>query len=187
VRVVEVLFRWLAALRRARAFHPKGTTYEGRGTFDGVEGPIVARLSRGAGFPDRIPDFHGVAVRWLDRRGPGRHQDVLLTSVVGPQRGLRHVLRPTRRFEGATFTSVAPHRGSMLRAEAAAGGMELTFLVARTFGRRWRPLATATLERRSDAVVRFDPWNTAPAFEPRNLVHALRRPAYAGSRRGAES
>jgi hypothetical protein len=70
METVKAGFRGLAALRRARAFHPVGLVLRGelRPVADDLPWPsgpvaVVARLSKGAGTPGRLPDALGLAVR----------------------------------------------------------------------------------------------------------------------------
>ena len=103
-------FGLAAAVRFPRPLHPSGVTRAGEARLTGrgrllAGGPtcrVVARFSRGAGLPEPLPDVLGLAVRFVDAFGPGRHHDVLLSSG-GPGR-LAWVLAPAR--EGATRSSM---------------------------------------------------------------------------------
>jgi len=220
-RIVEAVFTALARLQRARAFHPRGMSFEAtfRATAAGRtlrvlpadDGVALVRLSKGAGLPGRLPDVWGLAFRLPDAYGPGRHQDVLV-STAGERPGLRHVLLPAigadrRRYSsllpyrhrdrlvllGARFAGAprnAPLRITDLEGMAAAG--RLTFEVA-VAGMRgpWRTVASLTLERRLSAQVserlRFHPWNTREDLPLVGPMSRLRAPAYEASQRTASS
>lgn len=89
---VERAFGTVARLRGARGLHPQGVAFEGQAEVHpaGVvlaptgDAEVVVRLSRGIGVPHPAPDFNGVAVRFVDAHGSGRHQDVLLTTSFSP-------------------------------------------------------------------------------------------------------
>ena len=201
-RAFETAARW----RRARALHPRGDTFRGTAALtpvgsalgDRAEIAVVVRLSRGIGLPHPVPDFNGIAIRFQDAHGRGRHQDLLLTSALAAP-VLRHVLRPAATFAAAGHTTVLPYRRPgggriMFRCPPMAlerlddGAAALPFPIA---------LDVATLlgpwERAADLVVtapepdagpRFDPWNTGDQLIPSGLLNRLRGPAYAGSRAG---
>ncbi|WP_370327507.1 phosphodiesterase [Euzebya sp.] len=218
-RATTALFTALARVRDARAFHPRGVTFAGALTLvgrgvrlPGVEaGPALVRLSKGAGLPDGVPDVLGLAVRLPDALGPGRPQDLLL-STAGTAPVARHLLRPTRGVDRRTFSSLLPYRveggarvvgarwagpprAEPLRIadlEAAVDGGEAAFtLVVASPSGEWHPVAHLQLQRRLPADearrIRFHPWNTAPGLRPAGLLNRLRGPAYAGSQRGATS
>jgi hypothetical protein len=115
--VAALPIRWGAAVRRARLFHPNGVLAEG--TLERVapagEGlpmvscEVVARVSKGVGLPDRLPDVAGLAWRMpppQDLRSCSPW-DVLLASTIARSRVL---LAPTTSWSGATFSSLMPLR-----------------------------------------------------------------------------
>ena len=110
--VVRPLFRRMAALRSARAFHPRGTLYEGSllvrgpGPLPRGEADCLVRLSKGIGTPRGVPDFLGLAVRILHEPPV----DVLCTTTLGATGWRRYVLWPARRWGRATLSSLMPWR-----------------------------------------------------------------------------
>jgi hypothetical protein len=208
-RATERVFAVVARLRRARALHPRGVTLHGRGRVrvesglaDRPEVRVVVRLSRGAGLPHPLPDVHGVAVRFVDAHGAGRHQDLLL-SGAGRAPVLRHVLRPALRFDRAGGTTVLPYRrpggGRLLFGcdpvpvatlvdVPAALPLTISLHEATPLG-RWRPVAELQVDEvdPDDLRTRFDPWHTTPVLEPAGLLNRLRRAAYSGSRAGTNA
>lgn len=216
--VTAGVFRAAARLRGARAFHPVGVAYPAAVEIEEDlaapalrPGTLVAvvRFSRGAGLPRPLPDIHGVGLRVLDAHGPGRHQDVLVTSVVSPGVG-RYVLRPGWTVSGPTYSSIAPYRGpsgdlllgarvppgerydlNRLHDVVEAGRCRLELMAAHPFG-PWRSIGTVTvhhdrLSEEDEEALQLDPWNTAEGFTPVGWVNRLRRPAYAASQEGRRS
>ena len=115
--VAALPIRWGAAARHARLFHPDGVLAEG--TLERVapagEGlpmvscEVVARVSKGIGLPDRLPDVAGLAWRMpppQDLRSCSPW-DVLLASTIANSRVL---LAPTASWSGTTFSSLMPLR-----------------------------------------------------------------------------
>lgn len=112
------LFKALARLRGARAFHPRGAAYAASWVpadhvrlRDGDAGTAqehdaIVRVSRGVGLPPALPDVLGVAVRVIDLHGRDQHQDLLLASVAGAGLGSR-VLVPRRTFSTTAFLAAA--------------------------------------------------------------------------------
>jgi len=212
--VVTPPFRMLARLRRRRAFHPRGVVFEAAVTAaEEMPTPLeghaaLVRLSRAAGLPDGWPDVAGIAVRILDAGGPGRHQDLLLSSV-GRRRPLHHLLRPTRRPGSVTYSTVLPTRvdGSarLLTAQLVGpgaatavglqglataverGGVRVELHAVPLVAGRARRLLTLRLGRRGapgeGERLRFHPANAAAGLRPIGLM-ALRDAAYRGSSRG---
>src|SRR5688572_2465412 len=91
--VAGAVFGTASFVRRARTFHPDGRAFQATVDVVGDRSPggdqgfgaggrrrAIVRLSRGAGTPEPLPDFLGLAVRILDAHGVGSHQDVLLVS-----------------------------------------------------------------------------------------------------------
>ncbi|QIJ66009.1 phosphodiesterase [Streptomyces sp. JB150] len=130
---VEAGFRWLAALRRAPALHPRGLTcaatlevVRDRGEPWGVPWldtagryAALVRLSRAAGLPGRLPDGLGLAVRVASAGGPDRPVDLLLTSS-GRGRVLRHLPVPRVDALGGPYSSLLPYRVAGRRGVLAA-------------------------------------------------------------------
>jgi hypothetical protein len=204
--VVARVFQVVAALRAAPAFHPVGVLYEGRVEVHGP-GPLpdgevecLVRLSKGIGTPRGFPDLLGIAVRL-------RHEppvDVLCSTSPGSAGWRRFVLRPARRWAGATLTSLMPWQsaaGERLQAIVEVPDLRLDSpepdvlvdrmpvrLVLRVVGRHGESqAATIVVERRSEeGRPAFDPvlhppagWRLVPGF-----VARLRARSYAGSREG---
>jgi hypothetical protein len=195
-------WRLLAAVRRARALHPRGGGHHAVLEMDGGAGtgaalfddaaayPALVRLSCAVGWPG--PEPRGLALRVPDLHGPGRHQDLLLTTSVDVP-VLHHLPLPARGWRSRAYSSLLPHR---------VGGA-LRLLGALPDGRdpRTYHLALATLEGRFSPVgrihlgeplppavderLRFNPWNTGggltPAYGP---VQRIRSAAYRGSQAG---
>ncbi len=204
--------------RGARVFHPDGIGFAARVQFSGSPAgrdsllgrrhthAAIVRLSRAIGLPRDLPEPLGVAVRLLDARGPGIHQDLLFaTSAQSPL--ARHALLPGfGGFFGQFFSSLWPYgvggRPRMLglapvgglhsprdleRHAARAGGRGYRRCVAR-IGGPWISVAQVELgERLPDDVVeriRFNPWNTGEDLRPAGPLMGLRDSAYEGSQRG---
>jgi hypothetical protein len=118
--VIEWAFRTLVSLRGARALHPDGAGFEGvltpaaaepTGTelFDGPERRVLIRLSHAVGLPEPVPEPFGLAFRATDAYGPGRHQDVLLTTAAAAPVG-RHLPLPVAGVCGGLYSSLLPYR-----------------------------------------------------------------------------
>jgi hypothetical protein len=194
----ESLFRTIAHARGTRALHPRGPLLAARASLrDGPLGPAreVDALVRPSTALRKTGwrDLHGLAVRLIDLRGPGHHQDLLLTT--SPRPPLHVVLAPTADAEHAWFTTLLPYRF----------GSDRTLLVAHGLGgRRWAIGACAPLRRdvrwllevdASDGRVVEDDPAEAIAFDPMLFagetlrpdagpLDAVREAAYAGSRDG---
>ncbi len=158
---------------------------------------MEARLSRGVGLPHPLPDFNGVALRFLDAHGPSRHQDLLLVAA-GSRPGLRHLIVAMPYLTSSGYSTVLPYRTPAGQRRAfrcdplpirtvaeAASALPLTIevLIASLRG-AWAPAATVVLTSvlPSDGRPRFDPWNTGPELVPAGVLNRLRAAAYAGSR-----
>jgi hypothetical protein len=201
------VFAWAGARRaNGRALHPRGITRAGvarlsergsslsSGSADASQ--VVVRFSRGAGFPSAVPDVNGIAIRFVDAFGDGRHHDLLLASA-GPG-ALRRVLLPAVDFARSRFSSISRYRldGEPVIFLAAVGGRGLTLdrlgeverpvelRLSAAAGVRAAPveLATMYLDRRADEAIRFDPTNAAPNITPMGWLNAIRPPAYPASR-----
>lgn len=196
-------FGLLAAVRGRRALHPRGVTF--RGSAWAVSAPgalltggqaceVVARFSRGLGLPAPLPDVHGLALRFVDVHGPGRHQDLLFaTTGLGP---LERLPAPTTEFGTDRYSTVLPYRlaGDPVLLRAAVPGGRRT--LDRLESGETLEVGVSTQARgaeRTDAVrilltapvdgggVRFDPRHTGPDAVPMGILNALRAPAYAAS------
>lgn len=186
----------LAALRpAAKPLHPDGTIRtgrlerHGRGPRSGVrwldepgEERVEVRLSRAIGFPDPLPDIHGLALRLHGDDGPA---DVLLAST-GIGRLTRHVLIPSRRPDGRPLTTLLPYateRGPVVLAAESAGLDEYRLSWSHP-ARPWHEFATLYLDASSDARVEFDPvLHQVPGLQQYSWVRRLREPAYRRARR----
>jgi hypothetical protein len=207
-------FRGLAAVRHARAFHPDGVVLRGelRRVADDLPWPeepvqVIARLSKGAGTPGRLPDALGLAVR-VPGAGP-RPWDITLTTAGHGHVG-RMLPRPATTWTGGAYSSLAPYRrGDRLiwlgawaepsspRPAAALADLEPSLAAAplrfvlRT-GRedgRWCDSAVLTLKEIAGDAPAFDPMLNHPVgleLHPRWLSR-IRERAYAGSRAGRPS
>jgi hypothetical protein len=185
--VVALPFRFGAAIRNRRLFHPVGVLAEGALERVAPEGEglpvrscdVIARVSKGLGVPGAGPDIAGLAFRIPtppDLRSCSPW-DVLLASTLA---GSRVVLTPAASWSGATFSSIMPlryHDGLWwLRARLAdkvhGGGLSLdaisdeidsgdiTFEISQASGRRsFQPLARLTLRH-------VDPSRDDIAFDP---------------------
>lgn len=183
----RALFRALSSARDARFFHPVGRGFRARFTAGDGLGDVeilrpgfacdgVVRLSRGLGLPAPLPDALGFALRLPDVYGPGRHQDFLLASSVGP------VVRLARDPWAGPYSSLLPYRGGgerfLLRALPLEPGR--VRLLAGS-----RPLAEVELGEPEDVEgLGFDPWNCGGGLVPHGFLNRLRAPAYVGSRAG---
>lgn len=206
--LVRPAFRALAALRSARAFHPRGALYAGsvrvRGPGPLPQGEFACqvRLSKGIGTPPGAPDLLGVAVRILCEPPV----DVLCTTTLGGVGWRRQVLWPTRRWGRSTLSSLMPWRsasGERRQAVIAVADPRLdspepeafvdhlpVHLVLRSVGRDGEGqdgevLVTEVVADQS-AGPAFDPMRHSPPgwrLVPRWLA-AVRERAYVGSRAG---
>jgi hypothetical protein len=207
-------------VRRARGLHPDGAAWTATvrvhgGGCPGVplldepaEHRAVVRLSRAAGLPAALPDGLGLALRIPDAHGPGRHQDLLVTSTV-PVAPLHHLpLLSASGFLGTTYTSLVPYRlggrvrligarprggppgrhgGELAVARAAAAVRTARFeLAAATLGGRWTPLAEIVLgdelDRAQAEALAFDPLNAGGGIRPCRPLMGIRDAAYRASR-----
>ncbi|WP_410597035.1 hypothetical protein [Amycolatopsis sp. lyj-23] len=208
--LVSAGFRGLAALRRAPAFHPAGVVLRGelRAVADDLPwpsgpAPVVARLSKGAGTPGRLPDALGLALRIPGAGRDGGPWDILLTTAGRGHLG-RMLPRPSAAWTRGAYCSLMPYRRadrlvwlgawaaeSSPRIEAslaAAGATRRWEFVLRT-GRedgRWCDSAVLTLTEPGGEAPALDPMRNRPAgveIAPEWLVRVRER-AYAGSRAG---
>jgi len=218
--LAATVFGALSGLRRARVFHPHGVTVAGRLTVDpdrGLPGSdllrpgsstgALVRLSRAIGLPDGWPDIFGLAIKVPDAYGPGRSQDLLLTTTP-PFVGGRFVLGLGLGFDSHRYSSVLPYRtggrlhlfGAAVRhaaghglrtvddvADAARTGHLRIVLRAAEPVQPWRDVATITAGRVLPDVdgeaLRFDPWHTGGGIEPVGFLQRLRASAYPASQK----
>ena len=204
-RAVGTFFGTVAAARHRRALHPLGIGLRGRAVLHDAgaglararETDVEARLSRGVGLPHPLPDFNGVALRFLDAHGPSRHQDLLLVAA-GSRPGLRHLIVPMPYLTSSGYSTVLPHRtpagdASRLPVRPAAdpdgrGGLErppadhrrADRLPARRVGTGGDRRAHLGAAVRRPAAVRS--LEHRPGAGSRGRVEPTRAPAYAGSR-----
>jgi hypothetical protein len=216
-----------SVVRSARVFHPDGVAYRASVTVRGVDDrpggglgvPLLddpgtyaglVRFSRGAGFPEPLPDVLGLAVRIVDAHGRGSSQDLLFTSSLAQPIG-RQLILPSYGFGGSVMSSVLPYRlgdagtgwfgarvshrqGAPLRrlvelAQAVAeGDVQLELCYASRFG-PWQPLADIRLGEQllpteSEALAFNVDDNAGGGIVPAGWVQALRRHAYAASQAG---
>ena len=110
-RLVAVPLGAIARRRGGKPMHPRGAVFDAVLERSGAPVPgvpwlatagtdaVVARLSRGAGLPDPLPDLLGLAIRIPAQDGP---VDLLLTTTG---RGRLTRLVPMVRRDAATFYS----------------------------------------------------------------------------------
>lgn len=166
----------------------------------------IVRFSRAVGLPERLPDVLGIAVRILDAHGPGRPQDLLLTSTLDLPY-LRHVPLPRLDLLGVPYSSVTPYslgpnrcllavlpdadapRTTSLAGVAGRGDGARLRLAAATGRRTWRTLAVLELGRPvpDGRSIRFSPDNTGGGIGPVGWLQDLRRDAYRASHVGPDA
>lgn len=224
--VARGVFRALSAGRRPRArghrgariFHPDGIGFAARVEVGGAEAggdsllgrrqahPAIVRLSKAVGLPGPIVEPLGIALRLVDARGPGRHQDLLFVSS-GQSPLVRHALLPgLGGFFDQFFSTLLPYsvggRMRMLGLSPVGGATaprDLETLGTAARGRCYRLcvagigapwLALGQLEigaRLPDELIedlRFNPWNTGEDLRPLGPLMGARDAAYRGSQRG---
>lgn len=208
--LVAAGFRGLAALRRARAFHPAGLVLRGelRPVDDDLPWPsgptpVVARLSKGAGTPGRLPDALGLAVRIPGAGRDGGPWDLTLTTAGSGHVG-RMLPRPAATWTGGAYSSLVPYRradrliwlaawasaesprlDASIESVVAAGGLGFVLRTGREDG-RWCDSAELTLPDVGGDAPAFDPMRHRPdGLEPApGWLAQVREKAYAGSRAG---
>ncbi|POM26990.1 hypothetical protein BTM25_13980 [Actinomadura rubteroloni] len=205
-----------ARLRHARALHPAGRMFGGtlhidpdaRHVLPAGSGPlaavgehgVIARLSKGGGLPDGLPDALGLALRVPTHGTP---IDLLFTTSL-----LRHLPWPRRSFATGVFSTLMPYRlggrirllglfplrGQRLPArigdldDAVRAERPLFALAATTVVGGWRPFARLRLHTPLDDDRTFDPvLNARPEAHLAGPLVRLRRRAYAASRRGRDA
>ena len=212
-------FRAGSALRGARVVHPRGVRLRGTWTIDrtdplapqaavlqqGARFDCVVRASRGAGFPEPIPDSFGLAVKLIDAYGEGRHQDVL-ANVSADLPLVHHLFLVAPRWFAQSYSTVLPYdagagtivigftppaeRGPGPRAEDLAEWLaerpaRFGINVAAPLG-RWQRIGTLELGAPigEDEHLQFEPWHCGGGLRPVGALNRLRREAYRQSRRG---
>jgi hypothetical protein len=173
-----------------------------------TEHAAVVRLSRAAGLPEPLPDGLGLALRLPDAHGPGRHQDVLVTSTRAGAVVQHLPLLTGHGFLGTAYSSLVPYRlagrvrllgarpapgaaappgPDIAAARAAARDGRLRFeLCAATARGTWWPLGELVLHDELSAAeaeaLAFDPLNTGGGITPCRPLAGIRGAAYAASR-----
>jgi hypothetical protein len=205
----------VAAVRHARALHPRGRTYRAAVTTYGggaygidlldraAEYPALARLSRGVGLPGRWPDVLGVAVRVRDAGGPGADLDLLASTVLGAAPLARHMPWPRWRVAsphttiagygtrlGRRYFAVLPDPDAPFLGEPRVPA-RFRLAVATASG-RWRVFGRLALTEPApeglDAAVAFNPVARAvQGLRPQGWLWRLRAAAYEGSFKGRKS
>ncbi|GGH38637.1 hypothetical protein [Microbacterium album] len=213
-------FSVLRRIRHPRPIHPHGLVLTGQATWirdaapsgigwiDDARGTpveVTARLSRGVGLPDRLPDVLGLALRLHD--DDGGHADVLLAST-GIGFPFRFVLVPRRSATGATFGSLLPYRSARGPVLICARSVPPRVLPA-DLGRlrrslkeqpwqvrlyhaapidKWHPFADVVLRPAAEmdsAELRFDPvGHPLPGSTTYLWARRLRDPSYRAAQRG---
>lgn len=110
------VFRWGAAARHRRLFHPSGVLATGfldrvAPADEGlpvVSSPVVARVSKGAGTPGAAPDAVGLALRVPLSQHEPDCWDILLVSAGSGMFGRALGLRPVLSWAGLTMTTLMP-------------------------------------------------------------------------------
>jgi hypothetical protein len=108
-------FRWGAAIRHRRLFHPVGILAHGsldRLAPPGVglpmeSTPIIGRVSKALGLPGSLPDIAGLAFRMPSRPVTSTPWDLLLASA-GSHLLTRVALRPVSSWSGAWLSTLMP-------------------------------------------------------------------------------
>jgi hypothetical protein len=205
--------RAASRVRGERVLHAKGRTFTAEVTLLGADLGVplldtpathaaVLRLSRGAGFPDALPDALGLALRLLDAHGPGRHQDLLLTTGASSP-VVRHAIVLRRDLLQSTYTSLVPYRlgerSALLGALPASDRHETRLSALQPDDLRFRLAVggsrgpwTEIGEVRATGVhddgrhVRFSPFTTGGGIRPGTSLQELRRYAYDASRVGRD-
>lgn len=198
-RVVDEVVRAASAVRGERIIHAKGQAHEAQLTLLAgaadldvplVRGPrersVVARFSRGAGFPQMFPDVLGLAVRIPDADANGGVQDIMLSTGAGGALTRRLPLL-RRDYLTATYTSLIAYdvggRSLVVGALPAGGGFTLS--TAAGTG-AWTPFAQLDLgDRLPDDVgrdLRFEITHDAGGFRIGGAWRTARAGAYEAAR-----
>ena len=198
------VFGTVAAVRRARALHPRGDVVQatlrrlphpptGVAWLDETaDARVSVRFSRSAGLPAPLPDVLGLAVA-VPLPDGGRGD--LLLSTAGSRPVLRHLLLPRRDPLGSAYTCLVPYtsdRGPVMLAALPAtatsdrpseGGV-LRLAWANPRG-PWQPFAELVLGGATgdDPALDLDPvLHPLPGLRVPAALARLREPAYARSR-----
>jgi hypothetical protein len=213
--VVKSAFATGARIRHARVFHPNGLHLAGRlhaepefePLFGSGERAVIARLSKGVGLPNGLPDVLGLAFRVLDR--DDEPWDFALATTGQGSLG-RLVITPARGWASARYGCLMPYRISnsaptwffaepdsvqpasasleAMRAHLNEDLVSFTLSAGRLGGPTWR-VAEITLRPAESAEHRtdyFDPMLNHPAeveLFPK-AIGKIRELAYTGSRSG---
>ncbi|WP_051190188.1 hypothetical protein [Mycobacterium sp. UM_WGJ] len=110
------VFRWGAALRHRRFFHPDGVLATGSLERDAPadEGlpvpsaPVVARISKATGTPGRLPDAVGLALQIPEPQHDPSCWDILLVSAGSGVIGRTLGVRPAVSWSGLRMTTLMP-------------------------------------------------------------------------------
>jgi hypothetical protein len=218
--VLRGFFSLLRRIRHPRPIHSRGLVLTGQATWlpdaapsgiawiDDAQGKpleVTARLSRGVGLPDKLPDVLGLALRF--HTDEGWHADVLLAST-GIGYPSRFVLVPRRAATGATFGSLLPYRSPRGPVLICVRSVPSRVLPADLEGLRrslqeqpwqirlyhasptekWHPFADVLLRPAAEAdsaELRFDPVrHPLPGSTTYPWVRRLREPSYRVAQRG---
>ncbi len=204
-RLLTGPFSVLAALRRGKPIHSRGTVFDATVQRHGSSGRRwgavwldeagedhgLARLSKSAGLPEPLPDVWGLALTFRDDGGV-RHD--LLVASTGLAPGLRHVLIPRRNPRRAYTTLLpysSPHGPVLIAATPVAsadpGAAEFRLLAAGLTS-AWHPFGSLRITERpgapGDEPVRFDPvLFPLPGMRWAQPLARVREPAYVAARR----
>lgn len=194
--VVGGVLAAVAAGRRAKAVHPRGTVREATLEISGAARAPAAsallsrpanhralvRFSRSIGLPHPLPDLLGMAIRVLDAYGLGEHQDFLLiTSVDAPV--LHHLFVPAAHIRQRPYTSALPYASGdeRLLIGAVPAGEDFDLAVADLSG-RFVPVGRLRLGAELPAganALRFNVReNTGGGLEPTGVINRMRDLAY---------
>ena len=204
-RLLTVPFYALAALRRGKPIHSRGTVFDatvrrhGSGQRWGAawldepgEDHGLARISKSAGLPEPLPDVWGLALTFDDDTGV-RHD--LLVASTGLAPGLRHVLIPRRDPRQCTYTTLLPYNSPQGPALIAAvpfapvdPAVAAFRLLAAGLASAWHPFGSLQLTERpgasGDEPVRFDPvLFPLPEMWWAEPLARIREPPYVAARR----
>ncbi|MGV0749958.1 phosphodiesterase [Mycolicibacter minnesotensis] len=110
------VFRWGAALRHRRFFHPDGVLTTGflerdAPADEGLPVPsatVVARISKATGTPGRLPDAVGLALQIPTPQGNHSCWDILLVSAGSGVIGRALGVRPVVSWSGLQMTTLMP-------------------------------------------------------------------------------
>jgi hypothetical protein len=201
---LRLTFGAVARIRpQAKPLHPEGTLRAGTVHRSGLGEPVGVpwidepgrtevqlRLSRAIGFPDTVPDIHGLAMRIP--LADGGHADLLL-ATTGLGRLTRFLLAPGRRPDDRSYSTLLPYctpTGPLLLAATPRNdGSTFALSCARPRG-QWQPFGYVEIAKDAqqgatgDISVAFDPvTNQLPGLSYYPWVRNLREGAYRAARR----